>query len=343
MGTPAHRPLSDQEALEGGSAQRRRITELGLQYSLLTQYTSFIAVDHLVRNPNPALAPTVNQPSPMPEGVSDLWAQIGARCAEVPSTPEPTAWLALLIVAGLCRRAGRRGRRAPERSANTMPRTSHDLPAGRPLDARRLWPGWRCRPQPCGRMALGRGAGRRRLGRPAWVWWRGSVGGAAGAQRRGFASNAERCVALAARCGWRLATTGVVDDGARRASTCRPWCRRWRRPALGCAVAACVQPTMARAPFAGLAVLALPVVSSLQFYAGYPLRLVTAELSTWALQAVGMAAARSGTAMTVEGQSGDRRRAVLWRADGVDGVLLGLRGGRLVGAAGQASSCVACR
>jgi exosortase/archaeosortase family protein len=55
-------------------------------------------------------------------------------------------------------------------------------------------------------------------------------------------------------------------------------------------------------PLAGLAVLALPVVSSLQFYAGFPLRVVTAELSTWILQAFGLAAERSGTAMRVQGQ-----------------------------------------
>ena len=55
-------------------------------------------------------------------------------------------------------------------------------------------------------------------------------------------------------------------------------------------------------PLAGLAVLALPVVSSLQFYAGYPLRVVTAQASTWLLQAAGMAAQRSGTAMQVEGR-----------------------------------------
>ncbi|HUG25332.1 exosortase Q, partial [Piscinibacter sp.] len=55
-------------------------------------------------------------------------------------------------------------------------------------------------------------------------------------------------------------------------------------------------------PLAGLAVLALPVISSLQFYAGYPLRLVTAQLSTWGLQLAGIAAERSGTAMQVEGR-----------------------------------------
>ena len=88
--------LSDQEALEGGSQQKATITELGLRYSLLTQYTSFIAVDQVVRNSNPALAPTVDQPSPLPQGVSAL-----AIGAEVPSTPEPAAWLALLVVLGI--------------------------------------------------------------------------------------------------------------------------------------------------------------------------------------------------------------------------------------------------
>jgi Ca-activated chloride channel family protein len=88
--------LSDQEALEGGSTQKEAITALGLQHGLLTQYTSFIAVDKIVRNPNPALSPSVDQPSPLPEGVSNL-----AIGAEVPSTPEPAAWLALLVVVGV--------------------------------------------------------------------------------------------------------------------------------------------------------------------------------------------------------------------------------------------------
>jgi Ca-activated chloride channel family protein len=88
--------LSDQEALEGGHTQKAQITELGLGYSLLTQYTSFIAVDQRVRNPNPAQTQKVDQPSPLPEGVSN--SAIGA---EVPSTPEPGALLALLIVIGV--------------------------------------------------------------------------------------------------------------------------------------------------------------------------------------------------------------------------------------------------
>lgn len=40
---------------------------------------------------------------------------------------------------------------------------------------------------------------------------------------------------------------------------------------------------VASLPVLGLAVLALPLLSSLQFYAGYPLRVVTAEASQWLL------------------------------------------------------------
>lgn len=86
--------LSDQEALEGGSGQREAITALGLRYSLLTQYTSFIAVDHVVRSSEAAVP--VDQPLPLPQGVSN-----NAVGAAVPSTPEPGAWLSLLVVLGL--------------------------------------------------------------------------------------------------------------------------------------------------------------------------------------------------------------------------------------------------
>ena len=37
----------------------------------------------------------MNQPLPLPQGVSNL-----AVGAEVPSTPEPAAWLAILVVLG---------------------------------------------------------------------------------------------------------------------------------------------------------------------------------------------------------------------------------------------------
>ena len=57
-----------------------------------------------------------------------------------------------------------------------------------------------------------------------------------------------------------------------------------------------------RAALAGLALLALPLIASLQFYAGYPLRIFTAQFSAWLLQALGFAAERSGAAMTVNQQ-----------------------------------------
>ncbi len=98
--------LSDQEALEGGDAWAKRITDLGLKYSLLTNYTSFIAVDQVVRNPAPQDSTSVNQPSPLPQGVSNL-----AVGAEVPSTPEPATWGAVLVVLSMLAMLARRERR----------------------------------------------------------------------------------------------------------------------------------------------------------------------------------------------------------------------------------------
>jgi exosortase/archaeosortase family protein len=57
-----------------------------------------------------------------------------------------------------------------------------------------------------------------------------------------------------------------------------------------------------RAPVTALVVLALPLVSSLQYYGGYPLRVLTAQLSAWSLQLAGVAAERSGASMLVRGQ-----------------------------------------
>lgn len=95
--------LSDQETLEGGSAYRDAILDLGLRYSLLTQYTSFIAIDQVVRRPAGEAAAAVDQPLPLPQGVSDL-----AVGAEVPSTPEPATWLMLAVTFALLAWATRR-------------------------------------------------------------------------------------------------------------------------------------------------------------------------------------------------------------------------------------------
>lgn len=72
--------------------------------------------------------------------------------------------------------------------------------------------------------------------------------------------------------------------------------------ALGAALAAWLPLQAPRLSLAGLVLLALPLLASLQFYAGYPLRLLTAQLSTWALQLAGFEAATSGAAMTVAGR-----------------------------------------
>lgn len=85
--------LSDQETLDGGTGEREAILALGLRYNLLTQYTAFVAVDRVVR----AIAgdgTTVDQPSPLPQGVSDF-----AVGAAVPSTPEPAVWWLLAVAA----------------------------------------------------------------------------------------------------------------------------------------------------------------------------------------------------------------------------------------------------
>mgnify|MGYP003575157061 CR=1 FL=1 len=51
-----------------------------------------------------------------------------------------------------------------------------------------------------------------------------------------------------------------------------------------------------------LLVLSLPVLASLQFYAGYPLRVITAAGATQALDAVGWPVMRAGTSMSMDGR-----------------------------------------
>jgi exosortase/archaeosortase family protein len=72
--------------------------------------------------------------------------------------------------------------------------------------------------------------------------------------------------------------------------------------AIGAHAVAWMPERSPRAALTGLTLLALPLIASLQFYAGYPLRVFTAQFSAWLLQAVGMAAERSGAAMTVNAQ-----------------------------------------
>lgn len=84
--------LGDDRRLANDPDAAREITGLGLKYGLLTDFTSFIAVDRRIRNPGGESA-GVDQPLPLPQGVTEL------AVGEVPSTPEPEM-ISLTLVAG---------------------------------------------------------------------------------------------------------------------------------------------------------------------------------------------------------------------------------------------------
>jgi hypothetical protein len=87
--------LADYNQIEPNDARVAEVTQLGLKYHLLTQYTSFVAVDKIVRNAG-GQQDGIDQPSPMPEGVSDL-----AVGGDVPSTPEPETYLLVAAMLAL--------------------------------------------------------------------------------------------------------------------------------------------------------------------------------------------------------------------------------------------------
>ena len=69
---------------------------------------------------------------------------------------------------------------------------------------------------------------------------------------------------------------------------------------LAAGLAAFMPPGVATAPVIGLSVLSLPLLASLQFYAGFPLRVITAEASRWLLMAT-HEVERNGTSLRVDG------------------------------------------
>src|SRR5574341_1837490 len=62
--------LADYNLLQPDDERIKEVTELGLEYNLLTNYTSFVAVDTEIRDKG-GKSTTVKQPLPLPEGVSD--------------------------------------------------------------------------------------------------------------------------------------------------------------------------------------------------------------------------------------------------------------------------------
>ncbi|HMJ50814.1 MAG TPA: VIT domain-containing protein [Polyangiaceae bacterium] len=87
------------------------IKSIGLTYSLLTPYTSFIAVHEVVRNAG-GHAEDVDQPLPLPLGVSDL--AVGASAVTTGAEPE-LAWMGAVLLVALAGRSllEMRKRRAP--------------------------------------------------------------------------------------------------------------------------------------------------------------------------------------------------------------------------------------
>lgn len=87
--------LSDYIKLERNDERVKAVTNLGLTYNLLTAYTSFVAVDHVVRNPGGGAEP-VKQPLPLPQGV-----EITAVGPGVPAVPEPETWALMGVGAAI--------------------------------------------------------------------------------------------------------------------------------------------------------------------------------------------------------------------------------------------------
>jgi Ca-activated chloride channel homolog len=75
--------LSDYNQLQQNDKRVKEVTDLGLAYNLLTNYTSFVAIDSEARNKNGSTT-TVKQPLPLPEGVTDY--AVGGYTAAAPTS-----------------------------------------------------------------------------------------------------------------------------------------------------------------------------------------------------------------------------------------------------------------
>jgi len=79
--------LSDYSSV--GVDVKEEVVYLGLKYNLMTEYTSFVAVDTVVRETGEVV--TVKQPLPLPEGVSDL--AVGGIATDVePQGKKTISW-----------------------------------------------------------------------------------------------------------------------------------------------------------------------------------------------------------------------------------------------------------
>jgi Ca-activated chloride channel family protein len=85
---------------------KERVTNLGLDFSLVTRWTAFVAVSEQVCNPDPSDTQTVPVPLHRVKGVSQLAYPRPGVSASTPTfvghgTPEPSQWAAMLVVAAV--------------------------------------------------------------------------------------------------------------------------------------------------------------------------------------------------------------------------------------------------
>lgn len=89
------RRLSDYNRLWYKDSRVQEVTQLGLKHSLLTKYTSFVAVDKKVRRLGDEDPVLVKQAVPLPEGMKGQ----GEAGLSVPVTPEPEMWALMGLIA----------------------------------------------------------------------------------------------------------------------------------------------------------------------------------------------------------------------------------------------------
>jgi exosortase/archaeosortase family protein len=111
-----------------------------------------------------------------------------------------------------------------------------------------------------------------------------------------------RALRAAPRLGWlALALVGTLATTATRTYLPDLASALIALLALAAGLVAFLPARVAVAPVLGLSVLSLPLLASMQFYAGYPLRVVTAEASRWLLALMQHEVSRSGSSLMVNG------------------------------------------